>query len=83
VFEEITIAVVSGVVLMLVGTLGTAVAWLAREAWKMKRDLDIAHDKIRQTDKHLECLERAFYFEGDEDGDNNRYYREPPDSNAG
>jgi|GEM_PF-3914861 len=46
--------ILTGVLLMLVGSLGTGSYAVVRKLFQMSRDIDVAHQKIRNLEKELD-----------------------------
>ena len=57
--SQILIAVASGLVLMLLASIGTGMVWLVRKAIKVDRDVDCAHDKLREHGDRISDLEET------------------------
>lgn len=54
--EDLILRIVSGLILMLLGAVGTGVAWLVRSVLKLKADMNAAFCKIRTTQEDVKEL---------------------------
>lgn len=57
--------VASSVLTTLLGAIGTGIGWLIKSAFTAKKDLNYAHEKLRNVEQRLSCVERTIYYEGD------------------
>lgn len=63
--EHLLNLVVGQIVTLAVGAIAVWVKSLFSAVMEAKKDLDVAHEKIRNLESRLECAERSLYFDGE------------------
>lgn len=53
--EAVLPQVIVGIVLMLIGALGTGVVWIIQAILQLKKDVDAAHIKLRIIEEKEKC----------------------------